>query len=57
MNREERRAQSFLHTLCVLILFAVRKKMLALNTMSAEEIRKLTGLTIREMNKILKDLK
>ncbi|TSJ38969.1 JAB domain-containing protein [Fluviicola chungangensis] len=32
------------------------KKLLALNTMSAEEIRKLTGLGIREMNKILKEL-
>lgn len=32
------------------------KKLLALNTMSAEEIRKLTGLTIREMNKILKEI-
>ena len=32
------------------------KKLLALNTMSPEEIRKLTGLTIREMNKILKEL-
>jgi DNA repair protein RadC len=33
------------------------RKLLALNNMSVEEIRKLTGLTIREMNKILKDLK
>lgn len=32
------------------------KKLLALNTMSAEEIRKLTGLGIREMNKILKEI-
>lgn len=32
------------------------KKLLALNTMSAEEIRKLTGLTIREMNKVLKEI-
>lgn len=35
---------------------ALAKKLLALNTMSAEEIRKLTGLTIREMNKILKEV-
>lgn len=34
----------------------IARKMLALNTMSAEEIRKLTGLTIREMNKILKEV-
>lgn len=32
------------------------KKLLVLNTMSAEEIRKLTGLTIREMNKVLKEI-
>jgi DNA repair protein RadC len=32
------------------------KKLLALNNMSAEEIRKLTGLTIREMNKVVKEL-
>jgi DNA repair protein RadC len=31
------------------------KKLLALNNMAAEEIRKLTGLTIREMNKVLKE--
>ncbi|MNV28052.1 hypothetical protein D3C71_1192290 [compost metagenome] len=36
---------------------ALAKKLLALNTMSSEEIRKLTGLTIREMNKVVKDLK
>lgn len=34
----------------------IARKMLALNNMSAEEIRKLTGLTIREMNKILKEV-
>ncbi|WP_294673806.1 JAB domain-containing protein [uncultured Fluviicola sp.] len=34
----------------------IAKKMLALNTMSSEEIRKLTGLTIREMNKVLKEV-
>ncbi len=34
---------------------ALAKKLLALNTMSAEEIRKLTGLTIREMNKLVKE--
>ena len=33
----------------------IARKMLALNNMSAEEIRKLTGLTIREMNKIIKE--
>lgn len=32
------------------------KKLLALNTMSPEEIRKLTGLSIREMNKVLKEV-
>ena len=35
---------------------ALAKKLLALNTMSVEEIRKLTGLTIREMNKLLKEI-
>ena len=35
---------------------SLAKKLLALNTMSVEEIRKLTGLTIREMNKILKEI-
>jgi DNA repair protein RadC len=34
---------------------ALAKKLLALNTMAAEEIRKLTGLGIREMNKLLKE--
>jgi DNA repair protein RadC len=33
----------------------IARKMLALNTMSVEEIRKLTGLTIREMNKLVKE--
>lgn len=32
------------------------RKLLALNNMSSEEIRKLTGLTIREMNKILNEI-
>ena len=32
------------------------RKLLALNHMSSEEIRKLTGLTIREMNKVLKEV-
>ncbi|MGV3612247.1 MAG: JAB domain-containing protein [Fluviicola sp.] len=32
------------------------KKLLALNHMSSEEIRKLTGLTIREMNKVVKEV-
>jgi len=34
----------------------IAKKMLSLNTMSEEEIRKLTGLGIREMNKLLKEV-
>jgi DNA repair protein RadC len=32
------------------------KKLLALNHMQPEEIRKLTGLTIREMNKVVKEV-
>lgn len=32
------------------------KRLLALNTLSTEEIRKATGLTIREMNKVLKEV-
>ncbi|WP_341900785.1 JAB domain-containing protein [Fluviicola taffensis] len=32
------------------------KRLLALNTLSTEEIRKATGLTVREMNKVVKDL-
>lgn len=35
---------------------SLAKKLLALKTMSVEEIRKLTGLTIREMNKLLKEV-
>ncbi|MNX96625.1 hypothetical protein D3C86_1289480 [compost metagenome] len=34
----------------------IAKRMLALKNQSSEEIRKLTGLTIREMNKILKEI-
>lgn len=34
----------------------IAKKMLTLSTMSSEEIRKLTGLSIREMNKMVKEL-
>lgn len=34
----------------------IAKKILAQSNMSVEEIRKLTGLTIREMNKILKEI-
>ncbi|WP_430402805.1 JAB domain-containing protein [Fluviicola sp.] len=32
------------------------KRLLALNTLSTEEIRKATGLTVREMNKVVKEL-